>query len=127
MSEATYKEIIDLSMGAIESKEDDDERGRMLIASADVLAQYLMRPFLDKALESSREHKISIPSFMLFPGAFKIAYMACIDFFKEKAPEGFWTDSIEALDIFVKFSEKSGFLSRWYEANRKGGEDDNKT
>lgn len=120
----TYEELIETCFEAIRRMGDkgDDKYCGALVATSDVLAQFLMRPFLDAALRSEKDH-ISIPYFLLFTGAFRVAEKACMDFFKTKTPEEFADLVNECGEIVIKASEANGFLSRWYKANRKSEED----
>ena len=120
----TYEELIETCFEAIRrnSEKGDALYGGALVATSDVLAQFLMRPFLDAALRSENDH-ISLPYFLLFIGAFQVAEKACMDFFKTKAPEEFADCVNECGEVVIKASEKNGFLSRWYKANRKSEED----
>ena len=120
----TYEELIEICFETIRKMGDkgEDKYGGALVATSDALAQFLMRPFLDAALRSEKDH-ISIPYFLIFIGAFQVAEKACMDFFKTKAPEEFADLADECGEVAIKASEANGFLSRWYAANRKSEED----
>lgn len=124
IEKVTYEELVEACFEAIRRQKDkgDDMVGGALFATSDLLAQFLMRPFLDAALRSEKDH-IPIPYFLIFIGAFQLAEKACMDFFKTKAPEEFADLVNECGKEVIKASEANGFLSRWYEANRKSEED----
>lgn len=120
----TYEELIETCFEIIRKMSDkgDDTYGGALVATSDALAQFLMRPFLDAALRSEKDH-IPLPYFLLFISAFQLGEKACMDFFETKAPEEFAGLVDECGKVVIKASEASGFLSRWYKANRKSEED----
>lgn len=120
----TYEELIEICFEGISRNRDkgDATYGGALVATSDILAQFLMRPFLDAALRSEKD-RIPLTYFLIFISAFQLAEKACMDFFKTNSPEEFADLVDECEEVVIKASEASGFLSRWYEANRKSGED----
>lgn len=120
----TYEELIEICFEGISRNRDkgNDTYGGALVATSDVMAQFLMRPFLDAALRSEKDH-IPLPYFLLFICGFQVAEKACMAFFETKAPEEFADLVDECGEVAIKASEANGFLSRWYKANRKSEED----
>ena len=116
----TFEEAAKASIEHMETVEDDDRRGSLLIASADQLGALLTNSFFTTASELEP----SYPSLIAYYAAFTIAAKACMDLFETKGPEGFAEDvKTEVMPIVMEFSENNGFLSRWYKANRKSEED----